>query len=84
MSQIFHRSANSIARITIFGTVFIVAGLLGILTQVNRSPWMTRAHEPREQPIQFSHERHVAGNGIDCRERLVKEPCSARQGLGAI
>ena len=21
----------------------------------------------REQPIQFSHERHVAGNGIDCR-----------------
>jgi len=67
MSQIFHRSANSIARITIFGTVFIVAGLLGVITQVNRSPWMTRAQSAREQPIQFSHERHVAGNGIDCR-----------------
>lgn len=67
MSQIFHRSANSIARITIFGAVFIIAGLLGLLTQFNRSPWMTRAHSPIEQPIQFSHERHVASNGIDCR-----------------
>lgn len=67
MSQIFHRSANSIARITIFGAVFFIAALLGLLTQVNRSPWMTRAHAAREQPIQFSHERHVAGNGIDCR-----------------
>jgi hypothetical protein len=67
MSQIFHRSANSIARISIFGAVFFIAGLLGILTQINRSPWMTRAQNAREQPIQFSHERHVAGNGIDCR-----------------
>jgi hypothetical protein len=28
---------------------------------------MTQAGVAREQPIQFSHERHVAGNGIDCR-----------------
>jgi Cytochrome c7 and related cytochrome c len=44
-----------------------VAGLLGLTAEVNRSPWMTQAYVPREQPIQFSHERHVAGNGIDCR-----------------
>jgi hypothetical protein len=67
MSQIFHRSANTISRVTIFGAVFIVAGFLGLLTQVNRSPWVTQARVAREQPIQFSHERHVAGNGIDCR-----------------
>jgi hypothetical protein len=67
MSQIFHRSANTISRVSIFGTVFIVAGLIGLLTQVNRSPWVTQAGVAREQPIQFSHERHVAGNGIDCR-----------------
>jgi hypothetical protein len=67
MSQIFHRSTNSIARITIFGAVFIINGLLLLLLNVNRSPWMTRAQAAREQPIQFSHERHVAGNGIDCR-----------------
>jgi len=67
MSQIFHRSANTISRVSIFGAVFIAAGLIGLLTQVNRSPWVTQAQVAREQPIQFSHERHVAGNGIDCR-----------------
>jgi cytochrome c7-like protein len=67
MSQIFHRSANTIARVSIFGAVFFIAGLLGLLAEVNRSPWVTQARVAREQPIQFSHERHVAGNGIDCR-----------------
>ena len=67
MSQIFHRSANTIARVSIFGAVFFVAGLLGLFAEVNRSPWVTDAHVAREQPIQFSHEHHVAGNGIDCR-----------------
>ena len=41
MSQIFHRSANTIARVTIFGAVFFIAGLLGSRRQVNRSPWVT-------------------------------------------
>src|SRR5271154_4144373 len=67
MSQIFHRSTNTIARVSIFGAAFIVAGLLGLFDEVNRSPWVTQARVAREQPIQFSHERHVAGNGIDCR-----------------
>jgi Cytochrome c7 and related cytochrome c len=67
MSQIFHPSANTIARVSIFGAVFFVAGLLVLIAEVNRSPWVTGARVAREQPIQFSHERHVAGNGIDCR-----------------
>jgi hypothetical protein len=67
MSQIFRRSANTIARVSIFGAVFFLAALLLLLAEINRSPWVTEAHVPREQPIQFSHERHVAGNGIDCR-----------------
>jgi hypothetical protein len=67
MSQIFHRSANTIARVSIFGAAFIVAGLLGLFEEINRSPWVTQARVARDQPIQFSHERHVAGNGIDCR-----------------
>ncbi|MQA30880.1 MAG: cytochrome C [Luteitalea sp.] len=67
MSQIFHRSANTISRVSIFGAVFVVAALLTLLAMVNRSPWVTEARVAREQPIQFSHERHVAGNGIDCR-----------------
>jgi Zn ribbon nucleic-acid-binding protein len=67
MSQIFHRSANTFSRVSIFGAVFFIAGLLGLFAEVNRSPWVTDARVAREQPIQFSHERHVAGNGIDCR-----------------
>ena len=67
MSQIFHRSANTISRVSIFGAVFFIAALLGLFDEINRSSWVTEAHVPREQPIQFSHERHVAGNGIDCR-----------------
>jgi len=67
MSQIFHRSTNTISRLSIFGAIFVIAGLLVVFDAVNRSPWVTDAHVAREQPIQFSHERHVAGNGIDCR-----------------
>jgi hypothetical protein len=67
MSQIFRRSANTISRVSIFGAVFAIAGLLVLFAAVNRSPWVTEARVAREQPIQFSHERHVAGNGIDCR-----------------
>ena len=67
MAQIFHRSTNTIARVSLFGAVFLVAAFLVVLTQVNRSPWVTQAHVAREQPIQFSHERHVGSNGTDCR-----------------
>ena len=67
MPQIFHRSANTIARVSIFGALFFVAGLLGLFDEVNRSPWVPGARVAREQPIQFSHERPVGGNGIDCR-----------------
>ena len=67
MSQIFHRSTNTISKVSIFGAVFAVAALLWLFDRVNASPWVTQAHVAREQPIQFSHERHVAGNGIDCR-----------------
>lgn len=67
MAQLFHRSANTIARVSIFGTVFVVAGALYLAAEVTRSPWITDARVAREQPVQFSHERHVGGNGIDCR-----------------
>jgi len=67
MGQIFHRSTNTISRVSIFGAVFIIAGGLWLMAQIQRSPWMTDAYVAKEQPVQFSHERHVGGNGIDCR-----------------
>jgi hypothetical protein len=67
MSQIFHPSANGIARITLAGLIIFVASSGILLYYAGKSPYVTRAYEARQQPIQFSHERHVAGNGIDCR-----------------
>ncbi|MGE3958992.1 MAG: cytochrome c3 family protein [Vicinamibacterales bacterium] len=67
MSQIFPRSANSLSRVSIVGAVLLIGLLLGLVYELGASPWVTRQYVAREQPIQFSHERHVAGNGIDCR-----------------
>ena len=67
MSQIFPRSANTISRVSLIGAVLLIGLLLGLLYELSMSPWVTRQNLAREQPIQFSHERHVAGNGIDCR-----------------
>ena len=67
MSQIFPRSANTLSRVSIVGAVLLIGLLLGLVYELGTSPWVTRQYVAREQPIQFSHERHVAGNGIDCR-----------------
>ena len=67
MSQIFHRSANTLSNVSIFGALFIVAGLIGLAMEINRSSYMTGAQVIREQPIQFSHQHHVQSIGIDCR-----------------
>lgn len=67
MSQTFHPSTNTIARISIYGAIFFVAGALWMVRQVNRSSYVTQAGVPREQPVPFSHAHHVGGVGIDCR-----------------
>src|SRR5215469_5470977 len=67
MSQIFHHSTNTFARITIFGAVFILAFLTWVFAQLDRSTYETRKDEAREQPVPFSHAHHVGGLGLDCR-----------------
>jgi hypothetical protein len=49
MAQIFHRSTNTISKVSIFGAVFAVAGLLGLFDKINRSPWVTEVNVAREQ-----------------------------------
>jgi hypothetical protein len=67
MAQIFHHSSNTFAKMTIFGAVFAL-GLAGwAVAQLDRSAYATRATEPREQPVPFSHAHHAGGLGIDCR-----------------
>jgi len=67
MSQIFHRSANTLSRVSIFGALFIVGGLIWLAMVISRSSYSTGAHVFRRQPVQFSHMHHVQQMGIDCR-----------------
>lgn len=67
MSQIFSKSANTLSRVSLLGAGLLAALLLGLVMELGNSSWVTQQNVAREQPIQFSHERHVGGNGIDCR-----------------
>ncbi len=67
MPQLFHPSANTLARVGIFGVIFLVTSLLGGLWGWVRSPYMTEVRVPKPQPIPFSHAHHVGDLGIDCR-----------------
>ena len=65
--QVFHRSTNTIAKVSIFGGVFIVAASLWVLAEINRSAYNTGQFIDVQQPVQFSHKHHVGDDGIDCR-----------------
>jgi len=67
MAQIFHRSTNTLSRVTIFGAVFIAGFVLWVIGGIVRSPYVTNQGIQREQPVPFSHQHHVGGLGIDCR-----------------
>jgi hypothetical protein len=67
MAQVFKPSANTYSRLSIFGALFAVVGVLFALAAFNRSDYMTQARVAREQPVPFSHKHHVGELGIDCR-----------------
>ena len=67
MAQIFHRSTNVLAKVSIFGAVFILAGIGWAVGAFVRSPYMTGVGVPIQQPVPFSHKHHVSDVGIDCR-----------------
>jgi Cytochrome c7 and related cytochrome c len=67
MAQIFHRSANTLARLSIIGVVVVVSVLLWAALEMQRSPYATYQGVAHEQPVPFSHQHHVSGDGIDCR-----------------
>jgi hypothetical protein len=67
MAQVFHPSTNTIAKFTIYAAVFIIAALGWAGWELVRSSYNTGQEVVRPQPVQFSHEHHYAGLGIDCR-----------------
>jgi Cytochrome c7 and related cytochrome c len=67
MGQVFHPSTNTIAKVSIVGTVFLVAAIVWVLAAIVRSPYLTGVGVVRDQPVPFSHKHHTGDLGIDCR-----------------
>jgi len=67
MPQIFHPGLNTIAKVLLFGGIFILAIVWAVLVALFRSPFANGVNATVEQPVPFSHEHHVGGLGLDCR-----------------
>jgi hypothetical protein len=67
MPQIFHRSFNTISKVTIFGAILFLAALGWLASKLTRSAYATGVDVAVDQPVPFSHQHHVGGLGIDCR-----------------
>ncbi len=79
--QIFHPSANTLSRLTIYGSVVMLLGPVVLTYLVLRSPYQTKVGVIQPQPVPFSHEHHVQGLGIDCRYCHTTVETSAFAGL---
>jgi hypothetical protein len=67
MSQLFPRSANATARMSLAGVLGLALFGGWVMFTLMRSSWVTKQNEFVEQPVQFSHAHHVGGVGLDCR-----------------
>ena len=81
MAQIFHRSANLIARFSVLALVVLANLALAGVLLVARSPYITNQRLTRVQPVQFSHKHHVGDDGIDCRYCHTSVETSAYAGI---
>ena len=68
MAQIFHRSANTLARASILGVVLLLSAVGAALMEFQRSPYVTGQHIAPEQPIPFSHKIHVGEVKLVCSD----------------
>jgi hypothetical protein len=79
--QIFHRSTNTIAKVSIFGAVVFLALLGWVWSALLRSAYATGQNVVLAQPVPFSHDHHVSGLGIDCRYCHTAVEMSAVAGI---
>lgn len=81
MPQILPPSANLLVRLALAASVLVAAGVIWLFGALDRSPWITRAGLPRDQPVPFSHKLHVAGLGLDCRHCHTAVEAAASAGM---
>jgi hypothetical protein len=81
MAQVFPRSANAVARVTLLGLILGSLGALVALWVLVRSPYVTGQGTPIDQPIPFSHKHHVGDDGIACEYCHTTVATSAFAGM---
>src|SRR6202795_4400203 len=81
MAQIFHRSTNTISRVSIYGAVILIAILGYAVDVVNKTSYVTEVNNARPQPVPFSHKHHVGELGLDCRYCHTSVEVSSSAGL---
>ena len=67
MPQVFHRSFNTLSKVSVFGGLFMLAFAGWVVLVWARSSYATNQGVARVQPVPFSHKHHVSDLGIDCR-----------------
>ncbi|HEX6163846.1 MAG TPA: cytochrome c3 family protein, partial [Vicinamibacterales bacterium] len=67
MSQVFPKSANAWSKASIIALVLVLIGVGNVVLLLQRSDFVTSANNFVEQPVQFSHQHHAGGIGIECR-----------------
>jgi hypothetical protein len=83
MAQIFHRSANSLAKVSIVGAVVVVGVVILAAYKINSGAFITDVDVVKDQPVPFSHKHHVTDDGIDCRYCHTSVETSGFAGLPA-
>jgi hypothetical protein len=81
MAQVFDRSSNALARMSLVLTGLIVIALGVALNSLQRSPWVTKQGQRPDQPIPFSHKHHVEGLGLQCQYCHVQVEKAAYAGI---
>jgi hypothetical protein len=81
MAQIFHRSSNSLAKISIVAVLLLLCGTVWAAYKINAGSFITDVDVAPAQPVPFSHKHHVGDDGIDCRYCHTSVETSSFAGL---
>jgi hypothetical protein len=65
MPQVFSKSSNVLARVTVLAAILLLAAVVMIAGHV--TPYTHNLGQALDQPAPFSHKHHVTELGIDCR-----------------
>jgi hypothetical protein len=81
MGQVFKRSTNTIARVSIYGAAFLIAAMGWAVYELSASPYVTDVNVAKDQPVPFSHKHHAGELGLDCRYCHTAVETSASAGM---